>query len=135
MSRLIYKQYWLHVIAIGLIGSLALYVNGVPYGVDLPHHYRLAQGFFESIKGGDFYPSWLSSTNGGYGDPSVRFYPPALYYILSFFRLITGDWYVASLLTLSLLTVIGGTGMYLWASALTDKRYAVLAALVYKLST
>jgi uncharacterized membrane protein len=134
MSRLIYQRYWLQVVAIGLLGSFALYLYGVPYGVDLPHHYRLAQGFFESIKGGDFYPSWLSSTNAGYGDPSVRFYPPALSYILSVFRLITGDWYIASLLTLSLLTVTGGVGMYLWASALTDQSYAVLAALLYMLS-
>ncbi|MEO7971668.1 MAG: 6-pyruvoyl-tetrahydropterin synthase-related protein [bacterium] len=134
MSPLIYKGYWLQVVAIGLIGSIALYVYGVPYGVDVPQHYRMALGFFESIKAGDLYPSWLSSTNGGYGDPSIRFYPPALYYLLSFFRLITRDWYVASLLSLSLLTVAGGAGMYLWASALTDKRYAVLAALVYILS-
>src|ERR1043166_4640354 len=97
---LVYQRYWLQVIAIGLIGSLALYLKGIPYGVDLPHHYRLAQGFFESIKGGDFYPSWLSFTNGGYGDPSVRFYPPALYYILSFCRLLTGDWYLATLAAL-----------------------------------
>jgi uncharacterized membrane protein len=134
MSRLIYERYWFYVIAIGLIGSSALYLYGVPYGMDLPHHYRLAQGFFESIKGGDFYPSWLASTNGGYGDPSVRFYPPVLYYLLSSFRLITGDWYVGTLLTLSLLTVTGGTGMYLWASALTDQSYAVLAALLYMLA-
>ena len=134
MSRLIYQRYWLQVVAIGLIGCFALYLYGVPYGVDLPHHYRLAQGFFESIKGGDLYPSWLSSTNDGYGDPSVRFYPPALYYILSVFRLITGDWYIASLLALSLLTTIGVAGMYLWASSLTDKSYAVLAGLLYMLS-
>jgi len=94
----------------------------------------MAQGFFESIKGGDFYPSWLSSTNGGYGDPSVRFYPPGLYYMLSFFRLLAGDWYIATLSTLSLLTVSGCVGMYLWASALTDRSYAVLAALLYMLS-
>ena len=131
---LVYQRYWLHLIAIGLVGSLVLYLNGVPYGVDLPHHYRLAQGFFESIKGGDFYPSWLSSSNGGYGDPSVRFYPPALYYLLSFLRLLTGDWYLATLATLSLLTVSGCVGMYLWASALTDRPYAVLAALMYMLS-
>ena len=128
------QRYWLHVIAIGLLGSFALYLYGVPYGVDLPHHFRLAQGFFESIKGGDFYPSWLASTNGGYGDPSVRFYPPALYYLLSFFRLVTGDWYIATLATLSLLTVTGCAGMYLWASALTGRSYAVLAALLYMLS-
>lgn len=133
-SRLIYRRYWLQVVAISLVGSFALYVYGVPYGVDLPHHYRLAQGFFESIRGGDFYPSWLSSANAGYGDPSVRFYPPLLYYLLSLFRLVTRDWYAGTVLTLSLLTMTGGMGMYLWASALIDRRYAVLAALVYMLA-
>ncbi len=134
MSRLLYQRYWLQVVVIGLLGSVALYLYGVPDGPDLPHHYRLAQGFFESIRGGDFYPSWLSYTNGGYGDPSIRFYPPALYYLLSFFRLITRDWYIASVLTLSVVTVIGGLGMYLWASALTKQSYAVFAALLYMLS-
>lgn len=134
MFRSLSRRYWLYVVAIGVIGSVALYLFGVPYGMDLPHHYRLAQGFFESIKGGDFYPSWLASTNGGYGDPSVRFYPPALYYILSFFRLLTGNWYTATQLTLTLLTVLGGVGMYLWASALTRPAYAVLAALLYMLA-
>jgi hypothetical protein len=134
MPGLIQQQYWLQVVSIGLLASFALWVSGVPYGLDLPHHYRLAQGFFESIKGGDLYPSWLAPTNGGYGDPSARFYPPALYYTLSLFRLITGDWYVATLLTLSLLTVIGGAGMYRWATALTDQSYAVVAALLYTLA-
>jgi hypothetical protein len=129
-----YHRYWLYVIVIGLLGSLALYFYGVPFGVDLPHHYRLAEGFFESIKAGDFYPSWLGSTNGGYGDPSVRFYPPALYYLLSFFRLLVGDWFLATLFTLTVLTVTGCLGMYLWASVLTRKSYAVLAALIYMLS-
>jgi len=126
MSRLIYQRYWLQVIAIGLIGSIALYLYGVPYGVDLPHHYRLAQGFFESIKGGDLYLSWLSSTNDGYGDPSVRFYPPALYYILSVFRLITGDWYIASLLALSLLT-----GLLSWHGGRRPRLAYGLALLVF----
>jgi hypothetical protein len=134
MSRLIYQRYWLQVVAIGLLASFVLYLYGIPYGLDLPHHFRLAQGFFESIKAGDFYPSWLASTNQGYGDPSVRFYPPALYYLLSFFRLITGDWYLATLLTLSLLTLIGCLGIYLWAGSLTGQSYAVLAALLYTLA-
>jgi uncharacterized membrane protein len=131
---LIYERYWLQVVAIGLLASLALYVYGVPYGMDLPHHFRLAQGFVDSIRGGDFYPSWLSSPNSGYGDPSVRFYPPLFYYLLSLFRLVTGDWYIGTVLTLSLLTVTGGLGMYLWVSSLIEPRYAVLAALVYVLT-
>ena len=135
MARLIHQRYWLQVVAIGLLGSVALYLYGIPpYLGDLPHHYRLAQGFYEAITRGDFYPSWLASTNGGYGDPSVRFYPPALYYTLSILRLFTGDWYITTLLTLTLMTVLGCVGMYLWASALTERPYAVLAALLYMLA-
>jgi len=37
-------------------------------------------------------------------------------------------------LTLSLLTVLGGVGMFLWARALTNQSYAVMAALFYMLS-
>src|SRR2546425_9640355 len=84
-SPLAYQRYWLYVIAIGLLGSLALYLFGVPYGVDLPHHFRLAQGFFESIKGGDFYPSWLASTNGGCGEPSVIIFLPSEFLLLFLF--------------------------------------------------
>jgi uncharacterized membrane protein len=134
VSRLMYRRHWLHVVGICLLISLPIFLYGIPNGVDLPHHYRLAQGFYDSIVNGDFYPSWLSSTNGGYGDPSVRFYPPGLYFLLSFFRLITRDWFVASQLALSLLSVIGGLGMYLWARALTRPSYAVLASALYLLS-
>ena len=126
---------WLLVVGVGLIGSCAVWVYGVPYGVDVPHHYRVAQGFFEAIKGGDFYPSWLASTNGGYGDPSVRFYPPALYSLLAICRLLAGDWHIATLLTLSLLTAVGCAGMYLWASAVVSGRSsAMLAAALYMLA-
>lgn len=129
-----YRRHWLYVVGICLLISLPIFLYGIPNGVDLPHHYRLALGFYDSIVNGDLYPSWLSSTNDGYGDPSVRFYPPGLYFLLSFFRLITRDWFVASQLTLSLLTVIGGLGMYLWARALTRPYYVVAASVLYLLS-
>lgn len=90
---------WVLVAAVAIIVSLPVLIFGVPFGLDLPHHYRLASGFYESASGGNFYPSWLASTNDGYGDPSVRFYPPALYFLLSASRLIGGDWYAATLIT------------------------------------
>src|SRR2546425_8016898 len=123
-SPLAYQRYWLYVIAIGLLGSLALYLFGVPYGVDLPHHFRLAQGFFESIKGGDFYPSWLASTNGGFGGPRVRFFPPAPYFLPSLFFLFNPDLFLAPPAPPSLLTVTGCAGMYLLASALHRPGFA-----------
>lgn len=134
MSRTLSEQYWLYAIAVGLLCSLPLFLMGLPFGYDLVHHYRVAQGLYDSIVSGNFYPSWLASTNGGYGDPSVRFYPPALYFLLAGLRAVTRDWYLASQLALTLLTVAGGVGMYLWARELTARSYAVAAALIYLLS-
>lgn len=115
--------------------STPLLLYGVPDGADFAHHYRLALGFYESIKSGNLFPSWLAHTNQGYGDPSVRFYPPALYYLLSLARLLTRDWYWASLLTFTLLNVAGGAGAFIWARELTtDDRFAVAAALLFLLS-
>jgi uncharacterized membrane protein len=134
MTLSINQRYWLLVVALGVLGSAALFIYGMPYAGDLPHHYRLALGFYDSIKSGDFYPSWLPATNAGYGDPSVRFYPPALYYLLCFFRLVTHDWYFASLATFSSLNIVAAAGIFLWASALTERQYAVVAAIVFILS-
>ena len=128
------KRDWILVIAVGLTACLPLYVYGVPFVGDLPHHYRTALGFYESILNGNLYPSWHPSTNGGYGDPSVRFYPPALYFLLCSARLVTRDWFVASLVSYVLLTTIGSVGMYLWARCFTTHSYALAAGLLYLLS-
>src|SRR5262245_57114500 len=110
-----FKQDYLVIVAIGVAACIPFYVYGLPIFTDLNHHYRTALGFYESILSGNYYPSWHPSTNGGYGDVSVRFYPPVLYYMLSAFRLITRDWFLAGLLTTTSLTIAGAIGMYLWA--------------------
>ena len=122
------------IVAIGVVACLPLYLYGLPLLLDLNHHYRTALGFFESIVSGNYYPSWHPSTNGGYGDPSVRFYPPALYFLLCAFRLITRDWFFASLLTVTSLSITGAFGMYLWARSFTSHYYALAAGLLFVLS-
>src|SRR5262245_60525221 len=92
---------YLIVLAIGVVACLPLYLYGLQLFGDLNHHYRTALGFYESILSGNYYPSWHPSTNGGYGDLSVRFYPPVLYFMLCAFRLITRDWFLAGLLTMT----------------------------------
>ena len=125
---------YLLIVAIGVVTCLPLYLYGLPLLLDLNHHYRTALGFFESIVSGNYYPSWHPSTNGGYGDPSVRFYPPAIYFLLCTFRLITHDWFSASLLTVTSLSITGAFGMYLWARSFTSHYYALAAGLLFVLS-
>lgn len=122
------------VVGVGVLVSLPLCFYGLPLSLDLNHHYRTALGFYESIANGNYYPSWHPSTNGGYGDLSVRFYPPVLYYLLSGYRIITRDWFLAGLLTAISLTIASVSGMYLWARSFTSHYFALLAGLVFALA-
>lgn len=121
------------ILAIFLVAVAALIpmmLWGIPSGGDLPNHFRFVQPFYESIRTGHFYPSWLAESNYGFGDARFRFYPPGLYYLLSLFRSGT-NWYVASLLTFSFLSAAGGLGSYFWARSSHSIRIAMWAGVIY----
>jgi hypothetical protein len=107
---------------------------GVPSNLDLTNHFRFAVPFYDAITAGDLYPGWLAVSNGGYGDPSFRFYPPALYYLLAGARFITGNWHSATLIVFVALSVAGGLGMYFWSRSLLTSSTASWAALFYALA-
>ena len=107
---------------------------GVPSNLDLTNHFRFAVPFYDAITAGDLYPGWLAVSNGGYGDPSFRFYPPALYYLLAGARFITGNWYSATLIVFVALSVAGGLGMYFWAKSILASPASGWAALFYALA-
>lgn len=122
------------VIIISLAFVVPALLYGIPANKDLLNHFRFAQPFYDSLRMGHLYPSWLAESNSGYGDPSFRFYPPALYYLLSMARAVTGNWYVAMLLTLTLLSTLGGLGVYFWARSALSSSAAMWAAVLYALA-
>lgn len=123
------------VIAISLAVVVPMLIWGVPSNLDLSNHFRFTLPFHEAIAGGIPYPGWLAESNNGYGDPSFRFYPPALYYLLSAARFAFGNWYEATIATFALLSIIGGLGMYFWAnSILHDYSRAAWAGFFYALA-
>jgi hypothetical protein len=124
------KQILLVVLASLLIMSPTLFW-GVPSSRDLTNHFRFALPFYDSLRAGHFYPEWLAETNSGYGDASFRFYPPALYYLLAFARTLTGNWFAATLLTASILSVLGALGVYFWGRAIGAGRFAVWAGILF----
>src|SRR5712692_478659 len=87
---------------------------GIPSNRDLSNHFRFALPFYDALRSGHLYPGWLAESNGGFGDASFRFYPPALYYLLALLRAITGDWYAASVSTFAVLSALGALGVYFW---------------------
>jgi hypothetical protein len=107
---------------------------GIPSNLDLTNHFRFALPFYDAIVSGNFYPSWLAESNGGYGDPSFRFYPPAFYYLLAAARFLIGNWYDATLIVFILFSVASGLGIYLWARSFLSSQTATLAAIFYALA-
>ena len=119
------------VVAVSLLMIVPAFVFGVPSNRDLSNHFRFALPFYDEIAAGNFYPGWLAESNHGYGDPSFRFYPPALYYVLALFRFITGEWYVATLLTFAFVSVAGGLGVFFWARSVLPSSQAMWASILY----
>src|SRR6476646_1990464 len=122
------------VVAVSFLAILPVLVFGVPSNRDLSNHFRFALPFYDAITTGNFYPSWLAESNGGYGDPSFRFYPPALYYLLTLFRFVTGEWYVATLITIAVVAIAGGLGIYFWARTVLPSSQAMWVGLFYALA-
>src|SRR5204863_7617547 len=89
--------------------------RGVPASRDLQNHFRFALAFQDGFSQRSFYPGWLAEANSGYGDVSLRFYPPGLSFTLATVQTLTSNWYVTALLVFTLLTFVGGLGAYTWA--------------------
>jgi hypothetical protein len=116
------------VAACGVFVMLPAFLRGFPVGADFDNHFRFVLPFYEEMSRGNYLPGWLAESNNGFGDARFRFYPPFLYYLLSLFRFLTGDWYYASLLVFTLFSVVGVLGVYFWARHSLRERTAALAA-------
>jgi len=116
-------------VAIAIMGPLLLW--GVPSNNDLSNHFRFALPFYDALRSGHFYPGWLAEANHGFGDASFRFYPPALYYLLALTRTLAGNWYLATIITFSALSVLGAVGVYFWAREFGSSEMAMWSGILY----
>src|ERR1051325_3331544 len=122
------------VLAVSFAVMIPAIVWGIPSNIDLTNHFRFALPFHDAIAAGDLYPSWLAESNGGYGDPSFRFYPPAFYYLLAAARFVIGNWYGATLVAYVAVSLISGLGMYFWAKSILPSSTAMWASFFYALA-
>src|SRR5262245_1150870 len=102
-----YWRKWLVVfsalIAITAIATLPFFVIGedqaigccggaMPVTHDSWMHFNQMRAFYRGLESGRIYPRWDDATHGGYGAPSLEFYPPVPYYCTSIFYFLTRDW-------------------------------------------
>jgi uncharacterized membrane protein YhaH (DUF805 family) len=116
-------------VAIAIMGPMLFW--GVPSNNDLSNHFRFALPFYDALRAGHFYPGWLAEANHGFGDASFRFYPPGLYYLLALTRTLAGNWYAATVITFSALSVLGAVGVYFWAREFGSSTTAMWAGILY----
>ena len=122
------------ILAVSLAVIVPAILWGIPSNLDLTNHFRFALPFYDAIAAGSLYPGWLAESNGGYGDPSFRFYPPALYYLLAVSRFLIGNWYGATLAVFVALSIAGGLGMYFWTRSTLPAQSALWASFFYALA-
>ncbi|MBX7170759.1 MAG: glycosyltransferase family 39 protein [Pyrinomonadaceae bacterium] len=108
-----------------------IYLYGIPGGPDMYQHLQFAQTFYESFKSGEFFPSWAANPNNGYGDVSVRFYPPLTYYLFVLFRSLAGNWFDGTCLLIVFLFFIGSVGVYFWSREWFSENASLAGALIY----
>ena len=124
--------FWVVLVSLAFLAPVLVY--GIPANKDLLNHFRFVLPFYDALSTGNFYPGWLAESNSGYGDPSFRFYPPALYYLLSLTRALTGNWYAGTLITFAVLSTAAGLGMYFWTRSILSESSAMWAAILYALA-
>lgn len=104
--------------------------NGIPKAYDLRYHLGTADQFFRGLRSGDFYPRWLPEWNDGWGEPTMVFYPPGLYFLTAFVAFWSGgDVLVGLFGALALLTVLGGLGIFFLLRPLFGARAGLVACL------
>ena len=119
------------ILLFSLLVTVPILLNGMPGGNDMPQHFQFAQTFYNSMLNGEIYPSWAGNPNYGFGDVSVRFYPPLTYFLLAFFRFVAGNWFDAAYLNFTFLFFAGGIGAYKLAREFFSENAALCGALVY----
>lgn len=119
------------ILLFAVVAMVPAFINGVPSGNDQAQHYQFAWTVFQSVKSGDFFPSYAADTNHGLGDYGIRFYPPLTYYLLAGLFAVLQDWYFASLAAFTLVFILGGAGLYLWARTEFEQPQALIAAMLY----
>src|SRR5947207_779972 len=73
----------LAIVAITILMTFLIPVNGAAYGSDGWTHLNWLGQFISLFREGHFYPRWMPESFAGYGSAAFYFYPPLCYWIAS----------------------------------------------------
>src|SRR5262245_24093616 len=94
-------------------------------------HLNQMRAFHRGLEAGRLYPRWDDETHGGYGAPTLAFYPPGAYYITSFFYFLTRDWSKVWIGFYWLASLASAAAIYRYARRTMSRGSGLIAAAVY----
>src|SRR5215831_1010080 len=94
-------------------------------------HLNQMQAFYRGLEAGRLYPRWDDETHGGYGAPTLAFYPPGAYYVTSFFYFLTRDWSKVWIVFYWLASFASAAAIYYYARRTMSRAASLIAAAVY----
>ncbi|MGH9368576.1 MAG: 6-pyruvoyl-tetrahydropterin synthase-related protein [Thermoanaerobaculia bacterium] len=113
---------------------LAPLSEGVPKASDLRYHLGATAQVLTSLETGDLYPRWLSGFNDGWGEPTLVFYPPGLYFVSApLAALLRGDVLAGLYAAVGLFSVAGGLGAFAFVRRRFGPAAGALAAIAFGL--
>ena len=113
---------------------LAPLSEGVPKAYDLRYHLGVTAQVLKSLQTGDLYPRWLAAFNDGWGEPTLVFYPPGLYFVSApLAALLRGDVLAGLYAALGLFAVAGSLGAFVFVRRRFGTAAGVVAALAFGL--
>lgn len=129
---------WWRALLLSLVSLYPLLSNWLDLRLPATHEgYRyllLSDWFRDAIAAGYWYPRWLPEMNGGFGYPEFIFYQPAYFFLNAAVSLLAEPLFMRQLLTLSVIALLGGIGVYLLARRFTSPGYALLSVLLFQIA-
>jgi hypothetical protein len=94
-------------------------------------HLNQMRAFYRGLESGRLYPRWDDETHGGYGAPTLAFYPPGAYYLTSLVYFLTRDWSKVWIGFYWLASLASAAAIYCYARRTMSRSASLIAAAVY----
>ncbi|MBO0726397.1 MAG: hypothetical protein J2P52_12410 [Blastocatellia bacterium] len=94
-------------------------------------HFNQMRAFYRGLESGRLYPRWDDETHGGYGAPTLAFYPPGAYYVTSLFYFLLRDWSKVWIGFYWLASFASAAAIYHYARRTMSRAAGLIAAAIY----
>lgn len=117
-------------LALSLLPTVSLFRPGAYESGDFNLHIYRIMSFYDTLKDGNFMPSWAANINGTYGNPIFIFNYSLPYYIVSLFHFVGFSFIVSMKIMLGLTFIFSGIFMFVTIRKILNSALAAFTAAV-----